>query len=152
MKICVVGLGLIGGSLSLSLKRAGYIVDGYDCLKQPIEYALKCGAIDNEAKSFDTYDVVFVAIPPKATINFIANTTFKKDAIVSDICGVKKCVEDEVLKHSRNFNYVGCHPMAGKEVSGIENACAELFDKASMVITKNAKTNLNALEIIKKYT
>ncbi len=149
MKICVVGLGLIGGSICMALKRAGHIVDGFDCIKAPMEYALKCKAIDNEAKNFDIYDVVFVAVPPKATIEFITNTTFKNGAIVSDICGVKKCVEDEVLKCTRNFNYVGCHPMAGKEVSGIENACAELFDKANMVITKNTKTNSTALETIR---
>ena len=60
--------------------------------------------------------------PPEAAVEFINSNVFKDNAIVSDICGVKGYIEKEVYKVPRNFRYVGCHPMAGKEVSGIENA------------------------------
>ena len=152
MKICVAGLGIIGGSLCMALKRAGYSVDGYDISQLPPTYALNNGIIDGIAGSFDKYDMVFVAMPFKATVDFILNNTFKGGAIVSDICGVKKPIEKAVSKAVRKFHYVGCHPMAGKEVSGIKNACADLFDGRSMVITSNNDTDPSALNTVRALT
>jgi prephenate dehydrogenase len=149
MKICVVGLGLIGGSMCLALKRAGHNVDGYNRSSQAIDYALAHNIIDGVAKDFTIYDVVFVALPPKACIEFIKNTNFKSQAIVSDICGVKKILEDAVYSMDKDIRYIGTHPMAGKEVSGIANACVNLYDRASMVLTIGQKTNSDALNIIK---
>ncbi len=152
MKICVAGLGIIGGSLCLSLKRAGYAVDGYDRSAYPREYALNNGYIDGTVTDFSSYDVAFVALPPQATVEFIENTPFKDGAVVADICGVKKPIEAAICRKYRNFSYVGCHPMAGREVSGIEAARAYLFDNASMVITVNETTNAAALNIIRNLT
>lgn len=152
MKICVAGLGLIGGSVCMSLKRAGYVVDGWNRSPQSVQYALKNGIIDGAAHDFCGYDVVFVALPPKATLDFICGTAFKNGALVSDICGVKGFIEKAVFSKPRNFSYVGCHPMAGKEVSGIQNACAELFDGANMVITHSSQTDLNALNTLRSLT
>ncbi|MGN0804962.1 MAG: prephenate dehydrogenase [Candidatus Coproplasma sp.] len=149
MKICIVGLGLIGGSMAMALKRANYMVDGYNRSSAPLSYALNHGIVDSEVKSFEDYDVVFVALPPEATVKFILNTTFKSNAIVCDICGVKQPIEEAVYSSSLNVRYVGLHPMAGKEVSGIENACADLFDRASMVITHGIYTEEHAVEQIK---
>lgn len=151
MKICVAGLGIIGGSICMALKRAGHFVAGWNRSKNPVKYALENKIIDEKAENFD-YDVVFVALPPEITVNFIDCNVFKDGGIVADICGVKKCIEDAVYSKPRNFKYVGCHPMAGKEVSGIENACNCLFDNANMIITHSDKTDVGALEIIKKLT
>ncbi len=93
-----------------------------------------------------------MALPPKATVEFIENTPFKDGAVVADICGVKKPIEAAICRKYRNFSYVGCHPMAGREVSGIEAARAYLFDNASMVITVNETTNAAALDIIRNLT
>ncbi len=150
MKICVAGLGLIGGSMCMALKRAGYKVDGYNRSAEPLGYALKNGIIDNVATSFESYDVVFVALPPKPTVGFIIGTDFKEGAIVADICGVKKYIEDAVYAAKLDIKYVGTHPMAGKEVSGVENACADLFDKASMVVTRGICADERAISTIKE--
>ena len=152
MKICVAGLGIIGGSLCMSLKRAGYEVSGWNRSPEALGYALKNKIIDSSAEDFSGYDVVVVALPPKATADFINATEFRDGAVVADICGVKRYILREVEAKPRNFRYVGCHPMAGKEVSGIENACAELFDGASMVITSDSKTDAAALEIMRRLT
>lgn len=152
MKICVAGLGIIGGSICMSLKRAGYAVDGFNRSPQPVRYALENKIIDGYAENMQKYNVVFVALPPEATVKFINGAAFKDGAIVADICGVKQYIRDEVYKTPRNFCYVGCHPMAGKEVSGIQNACADLFDRASMVITSDETTDKNALESIRALT
>ncbi len=152
MKICVAGTGIIGGSICMALKRAGYSVAGWNRSAEPLMYAVTSGIIDEVAESFSLFDVVFVALPPEAAVEFINSNVFKDNAIVSDICGVKGYIEKEVYKVPRNFRYVGCHPMAGKEVSGIENACADLFDEASMVITSDAFTDCHALEVIRTLT
>lgn len=152
MKIAVAGLGIIGGSLCLALKRAGYSVDGWNRSQKALTYALDNGIIHNTVKDFKDYDTVFVALPPEATLNFINNTDFKDGATVADICGVKEYILNGINNKNRNFNFVGCHPMAGKEVSGVENACENLFDNASMVICSDEHTNTDSLEIIRKLT
>ena len=136
MEICVAGMGIIGGSMCLALKRAGHNVYGWNRSKQALEYAFNHSIIDGTAQTFENFDVVFIALPPEATVNFINSNTFKDGAVVADVCGVKKYIADEVFAKPRNFRYIGCHPMAGKEVSGIENASAELFDWASMILVR----------------
>lgn len=135
----------------MALKRAGYTVAGWNRSEKPLKFALENKIIDERADNFD-YDIVFVALPPQAAVNFIDTQIFKDGCVVADICGVKKFVENAVYLKPRNFKYVGCHPMAGKEVSGIENACADLFDNANMVITYSDKTDRKALELMRKLT
>ncbi len=149
MKICIVGLGLIGGSVCMSLKRAGYAVDGWNRSRKAVGFALRNNIIDGAAESFTDYDVVIVALPPEAAIKFILGTPFKEGAVVADICGVKRKIEDVVYAARLPIKYIGTHPMAGKEVVGIENACADLFDRASMVITHGIYTDERALGVIK---
>ena len=156
MKICVVGLGLMGGSISLALKRAGRQVYGYDSSAKVLQYALANkiidGMIDGAAEDFSDCDVVFVALPPQATLDFILKTRFKEDGVVCDICGVKKFIEDGVYSRRKDVKYIGAHPMAGKEVSGVENACANLFDNANMVVTRGIYTDERAFSLIKTLT
>lgn len=152
LKIAVVGLGLIGGSVCLSLRRAGYKVDGANRSRSALDYALSHGVIDGEATDISLYDVVFVALPPKAAADYITTAPIKSGAVVADICGVKKYIEDRVYSAGLPFFYVGTHPMAGKEVSGVANACAELFDRASMVITRGIYTDERAYNLIFQLT
>ena len=63
MKICIAGLGLIGGSMALALKRAGYEVSGWNRSPAPLKYALENNVIDEAADEFSSFDVVFVALP-----------------------------------------------------------------------------------------
>ncbi len=148
MKICVAGLGIIGGSLCLALKRAGYSVAGWNRSQKHINYALENDIIDESATDFKKYDAVFVALPPKAAVKFINENEFKDGAVVADICGVKGYLEKEIYKKPRNFRYLGTHPMAGKEVSGVENACADLFDGASIIIVNNQNSDIYAVQLI----
>lgn len=149
MKIAVVGLGLIGGSLALALRRAGHRVVGKNRSRGPVEYALSHGIIDEASEDVCDCDVVFVALPPRATAEYICTAPFKEDAVVADICGVKRYIESEVLSRRPGLKYVGTHPMAGKEVSGVENACVDLFDRASVVLTRNIYTDERAYSLIK---
>ena len=150
-KIAVIGLGIIGGSICAALTKAGFAVDGTDLNENNLAYALKNGYIKAKAEQLSDYDVVFVAIPPAATISVLENTKFKDGALVSDICGVKEVIEKAVYAKERNYRYVGIHPMAGKETSGIRSASANLFHKANLIIVHAAQTQTLAVEELKTY-
>ncbi len=148
LKIIVYGLGIIGGSLSASLKRAGHSVYGMNRGRAALDYALAHGYIDGEAHSFDCADVVFLALPPRVAIRVLREGEFPQGCVVSDICGVKQPVEDAVFEKPRKYRYVGAHPMAGKETTGVTSASATLFDGKNLVLTKCAHTDEAAFALI----
>ncbi len=150
-KTAVIGLGIIGGSICAALSKAGYAVDGKDIQRENVRIAIEKGYIQGEATDISQYDVVFLAVPPKATLSLLQETVFKEGALVSDICGVKAIIEKAVYAKQRNYRYVGIHPMAGKETSGLASASAELFRMANLVITLSEKTQESALIEIKEY-
>ncbi len=150
-KIAVVGLGIIGGSICASLTKAGYQVDGFGRSRASIEYALKAGYIQKEGENLADYDVVFIAVPPYATMEYLKNAAFKDGALVTDICGVKEIIEKAVYEKARNYRYVGIHPMAGKETSGIASASPEMFQKANLIITRATHTQEQDVAEIKEY-
>ena len=146
MNILIAGLGLIGGSLAKSLILNNNIA-GFD-RENVLNYALQNKIINEKAIQFNKYDFVIVALPPKETIKFIDKNEFKDNSIIIDICGIKNAIEKAIDFKSKNFNYVGCHPMAGKEVSGIENCSENLFKGASLIITENSYTDKNSVDIV----
>ena len=97
MKIMIAGLGLIGGSMAKSLARAGYSADGFG--RAPVlRRAEEEGVVARAAADTRDYDVVFVALPPDAAMEYIGGHPFREGAVVADICGVKG---DSVLEDER---------------------------------------------------
>ncbi len=150
-KIAIIGLGIIGGSICAALTKAGYAVDGADIDEATVNYALDKGYIRGIAEDFSAYDVVFVATPPRATMKILDTYSFKNTAIVCDICGIKQEIERVVYSKPRAYKYVGLHPMAGKETSGIASASADLFAMANLVIVLSDKTDKDAVNAVKEY-
>lgn len=151
-KIAVIGLGIIGASLARSLKRVGLSVDGFDLEKETLDYAVKMEYVDGVANDLSVYDCVFLAVPPRATIRLLQSARFKDGAFVADICGVKQSVENAVYESNRNYRYVGLHPMAGKETSGIKSSSATLFNGANLIITVADQTDRTALEEAREFS
>ncbi len=150
-KIAVIGLGIIGGSICAALTKAGYIVEGVSRGEETVQYALRAGYIRKKAEKLDEYDVVFIAVPPRVTLAYLEKEKFKDGALVMDICGVKTILEETVYAKPRNYRYVGLHPMAGKETSGIASASAELFQKANLIITLAEQTKEEDVDEAKAY-
>lgn len=150
-KIAVVGLGIIGASISGALTAAGYSVYGADLNKETVEKAKERGYIRGEASNLAEFDSVFIAVPPKAAIEILQSSTFQKGAFVADICGVKEEIERAVYAEKREFRYLGLHPMAGKETSGIESASPALFQGANLVMTVCGQTEKSAREEGEEY-
>lgn len=150
-RIAVIGLGIIGGSICSALTAAGYTVDGLDKNESSLQFALEKGYIRAKANCIADYDVVFIAVPPYVTLEYLQNGVFKNGALVTDICGVKEIMEKAVYSQPRNYRYVGIHPMAGKETSGIQSASATLFKNANLIITISDKTDWKDVAEIKTY-
>ncbi len=148
-KIAVIGLGIIGGSICGALSKAGFVVDGQDLDENSVRIAQQKGYIINQVKDISIYDIVFIAVPPQATVSILENTKFKDGALISDICGIKREIERTVYAKSRNYRYIGVHPMAGKETSGINSASPDLFNGANVVVTISEKTEKSALDEMK---
>lgn len=150
-KIAVIGLGIIGGSICGALTKAGYTVDGFGRSEASIDFALQAGYIRKKGENIAEYDVVFIAVPPYATLDYLRNAEFKNGALVTDICGVKEMPEIAVYEKPRNYRYVGIHPMAGKETSGIVSASPDLFKNANLIITHAVQTKAEDVAEIKEY-
>lgn len=157
MKIAIVGLGLIGGSLAKAIKKnTSHICYAIDINAQTIRSAIEQESIDGEISvcELKNCDVVIVCLYPQATIDFIVNNAknFKKGGIVIDVCGVKSAIVEPCEKAlmAEGVEFLGCHPMAGREFSGFEYAVDNLYEKASFIITKTENSSQFVIEEIEK--
>lgn len=158
MKIGIVGLGLIGGSMAKSIKaRTGHTVWGADLNRETMTLARMCGAIDAPLteKNLPDCDIVLVAIRPAAAVAWVTAHAprIAKHAIVVDLCGVKRVVVAGIapVAEQYGFSYIGGHPMAGREHNGFPAATADLYVGASMILTPDARTDMNLLETLKTF-
>ena len=138
--IGIVGLGLIGASLAMAIKQnTEHNVYGLDINEQTMHRALEEGSIDGVLEDYGALDLLIVALLPQAAVELILDKVeqMKPGSIVMDICGVKKSVVTQVAQvcKSHKVEFIGGHPMAGRERWGYENATATLFNGASMILT-----------------
>lgn len=142
MKVAVIGLGLIGGSLAKTIKLHGeHTVYGYDINAQIMQQAELLGAIDGVLTDdvLPLCDLTLVALYPEAIIEWIRTHAplFKEDSLVIDCGGVKEtiCNALQDVTDGADWHFIGGHPMAGREFSGFRYARDDLFDRASMILT-----------------
>ncbi|MEG0614264.1 MAG: prephenate dehydrogenase/arogenate dehydrogenase family protein, partial [Oscillospiraceae bacterium] len=119
MKIAVIGLGLIGGSLCKTIKKyTNHECFGYDTNEKVLAEALSQSAIDDVCVDFSAADLTIVCLYPQATIDFILKNSknFKKDSLVIDTCGIKSAIIQAVEQplSTNSVEFIGCHPMAGR--------------------------------------
>lgn len=152
MKIAIVGLGLIGGSLAKAIKKNTDMgVFALDTDSATITAALAQEAIDGETtvEELDRFDLVIMGLWPEQTVRFLLDNKerFRKGSIVIDTCGVKAAVIEAVEQPlaEAGVSFVGCHPMAGREFSGFEHALDNLFEKASFIMTPTDNTPMAAV-------
>ena len=137
-KACVVGTGLIGGSIGLALRRQGWHVSGIDVDEARASRALELGALDVVGREPGA-ELTFIATPAGVTAS-AANRALAGGGIVTDVAGVKAGIVAAVA-HPR---FVGGHPMAGSEQEGVEGADAGLFEGATWVLTPTDATDPQA--------
>lgn len=142
MKIGIIGLGLIGGSLGRALvQRTEHTVYGYD----RDEGVMQKGALLNAyherltPSEYPALDVLILAVYPKTATELLKEVSpkLKSGALVADASGTKRKVVATMQELSKEFPellFAGAHPMAGREFSGIEHSVKNLFDKASLIV------------------
>lgn len=153
-KILIVGLGLIGGSYAMALSKKGYEVGAITLNQEDINYAINNkiiahGQVNVDKDYVSQFDVVIFALYPKVLLDWINNyhTYFKKGAIISDVTGIKKEIVYKIQDVLKDCEFIGAHPMAGKEVYGVINASDTLFKKANYIVTPTNKNTQNAIDI-----
>jgi prephenate dehydrogenase len=157
MKIGMIGLGLIGGSIAKAIKQnTEHHVYGMDLQDSIVYKAMLLEAIDDKLTDeiLKECDLVIIALYPRAAIDFIneKKDDFKKGGIVLDCCGIKEDVCDIAfpIAEEYDFIFVGGHPMAGIEFSGFEHSQKTLFKNASMILTPSSGTDINTMAKLKK--
>ena len=158
MTIGIVGLGLIGGSLAMSIRRhTNHTVLGFDVDPATMLRARAVEAIHDELtpESLPLCDFVLVALYPNLCADYIVGHAddFRDGAVVVDCAGVKRRVYDRAAAAAagRGWWYIGGHPMAGREFSGFSYAKADLFDRASMLLCPPPETGIEVRERAKAF-
>ena len=153
MKVLVVGLGLIGGSIARSLKKhSDYTVFAYDKNDQILSDALDLGVVDSVWKGLSVCDadLTVLCLTPELSVDFLKNNAskLKKNSVVTDVCGIKTFVVSncEIICEKYGLHFIGGHPMAGKERNGFKNSDENLFNRASYILTKTENTSKKAFD------
>jgi len=156
MKVGIVGLGLIGGSIGLKLKDLydNIIIYGYDIDDDSVSYCLKNKIIDVkfDEEFISELDFLFLAIPVdsiKKQLSDYLNKTSNKTLII-DLGSTKFQICNSVENHQNRKNYLAAHPIAGTEFSGPNSAKKDLFNDKVMILCDTEKTDPNLLLDAKK--
>ena len=161
MKVGIIGLGLIGGSMAIDLKRRGFAssVLGVDADPVNAAAAVKIGLVD-EAVSFeeciDRSDLIIISVPVGAAVKLLPMTLDRfvqsgaKDKVVIDVCSTKEQLGRSVKYHSCRRQYVATHPMSGTEYSGPWAALPGLFDGRAGIICDQEESSPKAVRVVEE--
>ncbi len=155
MKVGICGLGLIGGSMAKAYRACGHEVLGADTDEAVLGYAAIADIISGRLTddSIGECDLIFIALYPEAAVEYLRKIAplVNKEALVMDLCGTKRrvCEAGFSLAREYGFTFVGGHPMAGKQYSGIKYATETLFKGAPMVIVPSVYDDIALMDRIK---
>ncbi len=152
-KILIIGLGMIGGSYAEGLKKAGYEVGAITRSQKTLDYALAKGIIDSGSTEVtrdyvSRFDILVFALYPHVFLDWIDKyqDCIKDGALLTDVTGVKGAVVYKVQEMLRpGLEFIGAHPMAGRERSGVENADCSVFRGANYIVTPTEASTLEAI-------
>lgn len=157
-KILILGLGLMGGSYAESLTSHGFEVGAVARRQETIDYALREGIIKHGRAEIDPeyigqFDLLVFAMYPHAFVEWIEKYQqyIKPNALITDVTGVKCSIIYKIQNMLRpDLEYIGAHPMAGRECSGVENASMEIFEGANYIVTPTDKNTPETIETCKE--
>ena len=153
-KILIVGLGLLGGSYARILKRYGFSISAITLEQSSIDYAVREGIIDEGSTQPDERligeaDLVIFALYPHVFVEWIEKNQhlLKSGALITDVTGVKRSIVYRIQEMLRpDVEFVAAHPMAGREVSGVENSTDRMFIGANYIVTPTEKNTPEAVQ------
>ena len=152
--VLIVGLGLMGGSYAKALKRLGFHVTAIDQRPEAIRYALEHGIIDRgdtkpDPELIGMAEAAVFALYPGTFLSWIRENQhlLKPGTRITDVTGVKRCIVYEIQEELReDIEFIASHPMAGREVYGVENSDDRMFHDANFIVTPTDKNTPEAVE------
>ena len=154
MIVTIIGLGIIGGSYAKGLSKKGYTVFGVDKNLETIEYAKENGMIKDGSNKPEDFipqsDLVVIGLYPNDVIPFIKENAnlFKNDCVVTDVCGIKTSICYDATKLLANVNFIGSHPMAGREKVGVKYSDEKIFLGTNFLMCPVEGTNQKAIDVV----
>lgn len=157
-KFLIVGLGLLGGSIAMGLKKMNHEVYAIDIDEKAIQYALAHNIILEGSTSLDPdligkADVILSGLYPSMIVDWINENQkyMKPHTLITDVTGVKGPIVSKIQSLLReDLEFIGAHPMAGKEVSGIQNADPSIFLPANLILTPTEKNTQGAIDFMRE--
>ena len=152
--ILIVGLGLIGGSYAKALRKLGFKISAITLNQEDIDYAIENGIIDEGfteplPEVLEKAELVVFALYPKVFVEWIEKYQkfLKPGALLTDVTGVKASVVYKIQEMLRpDVEFIAAHPMAGKEVYGVQNSDPKIFHGANYIVTPTEKNTDSAIE------
>lgn len=155
--IAIVGLGLIGGSMALALQGfEEYEIVGVDVSQPTLRFAMENHVADRVTDDAESAiaqaDVVFLCLHPQGILDFLKvhKDHFKPGALVTDVCGVKTAVVEAARVLPPEVEFIGGHPMAGTEFSGVQNALKQLFRGAHYIIVPDKGNSPDKVALLER--
>ena len=156
-QIAVIGLGLIGGSIAMGLKEfEDFKRVGVDVSQPTLRYALEQGIVDqvceDPGRPWPRRDLVFLCMHPRGIQEFLSEHRdhFRPGSLVTDVCGVKGAIVDAARTLPSSVSFLGGHPMAGTEFSGIQHALPNMFQGAHYILTPDEGTQPEHLALMER--
>ena len=155
MKVGILGLGLIGGSMARAFSKAGHTVYAADTDETILSFAQLSGAVSGEMNSSNIglCDLLLLAIYPEGSARWLEENAHlvSPNALVMDLCGIKEeiCRRCFPLAEQYGFTFVGGHPMAGSHFSGFKYSRSNLFQGAPMVLVPPRFDDIMLLQRVK---
>ncbi len=150
--VAVIGLGLIGGSLAKAATAVGFRCVGTDIRPEVVKKAIADGTVESEFSNGMSADIYIVALFLQDAIDYVIDNLygFSKGSIIIDVSGNKEKIAEQLtsLCAENGLYFVGTHPMEGKTHSGYDYSDAELFKKATMIITEVEGSDKIAIESV----
>lgn len=157
MKIAIIGLGLIGGSMARRLR--GFHdckIAAYNRTRESLDLALSDGVIDyacdTPSEAMNDADLIIMCLYPQLNIDFVRDnlSSIKSGAVITDVTGVKGFIIREMKNIlPPDIEFIGGHPMAGREVGGYKSSTDTLFDNAPYIITPDKTNNPENIQLIR---
>lgn len=157
-KFLIVGLGLLGGCYALALKKKGFYVAAITKEEKDLEYALEkgmidCGSVTVEKDMVENADIIVFALYPHIFIEWIKKygDLIKEGTILTDVTGVKGCIVYEIQSMLKpGVEFIAAHPMAGREVSGVQHSDDNIFKEANYIVVPTDSNTFGAIELCKE--
>ena len=155
--IVIVGLGLIGGSLAKALHGfEDFDLIGVDVSQPTLRYALEHDIVDraelDPVRALSQGDLVFLCLHPRGIVEFMSahRDHFKPGAMITDVCGIKGAILEGAKVLPSTVSFVGGHPMAGTEFSGIQHALVNMFQGAHYILTPNGQSSPDHIALMER--